>query len=95
MFTTAAVLALTITAAQAGSAVTVQYGDLNLSRPADARALSGRIDKAAEIACAQFKSSVASMFYRPSYVRCLRDAKTDTSARIAVLSGTHRAVASK
>lgn len=52
IFTTAAVLALTVTAAQAGDTVTVHFGDLDMTRAKDAQILAARIHDAAETACA-------------------------------------------
>ena len=52
--TTAALLALSITAAQANDiqpSVTVAFGDLNLSHPADAKILAGRLEAAAVQVC--------------------------------------------
>ncbi len=49
---TAALLALGITAAQADDASThVDYGDLDLSRPADAKVLADRLQDAAKLMC--------------------------------------------
>ena len=55
-FTTAAVLALALTAAHADDAVTdastdVVYGDLDLSRPVDASILAARLQNAASAVC--------------------------------------------
>lgn len=50
-FTTAAILALGITAAHADASTDVVYGDLDLSRPADARVLAARLQDAASSVC--------------------------------------------
>ena len=50
-FMTAAILALTMTAAQAGDTVTVHVGDLDLTRAQDARILDARVQAAAKTAC--------------------------------------------
>jgi UrcA family protein len=51
-FTTAAILALGITAAHADDASTdVAYGDLDLSRASDARVLAARLQDAASTVC--------------------------------------------
>jgi UrcA family protein len=54
-FTTAALLALGITAAQADdlsqASTTVSFGDLNLSQPADAKILADRLEDAATSVC--------------------------------------------
>ena len=52
-FTTAAILALTVTAAQAGDTVTVHVGDLNLTRAQDTQTLATRVQAAAKTACTQ------------------------------------------
>ena len=49
--TTATILALTVTAAQAGDTVTVHVGDLDLTRAQDAQILDTRVHDAAKIAC--------------------------------------------
>ena|SRR5437763_5775669 len=50
--TTAALLALSLTAAHADDASThVDYGDLDLSRPADAKVLADRLQDAAKLMC--------------------------------------------
>ena len=92
---TAAMLTLTITAAQAGSTITVRFGDLDLSRPADTQVLNSRIEKAAETACDTMQFSRASIFYSQWYARCVSNAVAKTSARIASVSGKYRAFASK
>jgi UrcA family protein len=51
-FITAAVLALTVTAAQAEGIVTVHVGDLNPANAKDAQLLTARISEAAEAVCA-------------------------------------------
>jgi len=50
-FMTAAILALTVTAAQAGDTVTVHVGDLYLTRANDAQMLATRVHDAAKTAC--------------------------------------------
>ena len=94
-FTSAAILALTITAALADS-TTVQFGDLDLSRPADMRVLNSRIEKAVETACSPLRGSGPSLFYRAFFARCVSNTTARMSARIAALStGKGLAVASK
>jgi UrcA family protein len=51
IFATAAVLALTVTAAQAEDTVTVHFGDLDLAKAKDAQLLTARIHDAAETVC--------------------------------------------
>jgi UrcA family protein len=95
-FTTAAMLALTITAAQADPAITVRFGDLDLSRPADTQVLNGRIEKAAETACTVPDSRSTSIYYNQWHARCVSHAVAETSARIAsVTSSKNRSFASK
>jgi UrcA family protein len=95
-FTTAAILTLTITAAQAGPAAIVRFGDLDLSRPTDVQVLNGRIEKAAEFICDSLGGSRSSIYYNQWYARCVSNAVADTSARIAsVASSKNRAFASK
>jgi UrcA family protein len=52
IFTAAALLALTITAAQAGDIVTVHFGDLDPASASDAQTVAARIHDAAEEVCA-------------------------------------------
>ena len=94
-FATAAALVLTLTAAQASPA-TVKFGDLDLSRPADAHVLSTRIQQAAETACSNLRSSSPSMFYKKWFETCVHATSAEMTARVAALSsGRSRAVASK
>ena len=92
---TTAMLTLTITAAQAGSSATVSFGDLDLSRPADVQVLNSRIAKAAEAICGLPNERTTSMFYNQMQARCVSRITTDTSTRIAAVSGKYRAFASK
>ena len=54
-FTTAAILALAITAAHADdyASTRVTFGDLDLSQPADAKVLADRLEDAAKSVCIQ------------------------------------------
>ena len=47
----AAVMALSATAAHAGDGLSIQYSDLDLSRPSDAAAFQQRVDSAAKSWC--------------------------------------------
>jgi UrcA family protein len=94
-FATAAILTLTITAAQAGPSAIVRLSDLDLSRPADTQVLNGRIEKAAEAACNSVKASSSTLNYNHWYARCVSNTVAETSARIAAVSGKSRAIASK
>ena len=100
IFTAAAMLTLTLAlplaAAQADPAITVHFGDLDLSRTADTQALNSRIEKAAETACTSLRDVRPRMFYNAWFAQCVREATAMTSARIAALTSTrYRAVASK
>lgn len=96
MSTTAAILALTLSAAQAGPAVTIHYGDLDLSRPDDSRVLDSRIRQAAETLCASLHGADTKIFFDRWFDNCVRYGVDDTKARImAQSSGKHRAVARK
>ena len=92
---TTAMLTLTITAAQAGPSAIVHFGDLDLSRPADVQVLNSRIAKAAEATCGMPDERTTSMFYNQLHARCVSRITTDTSTRIAAVSGKYRAFASK
>jgi UrcA family protein len=93
---TTAMLTLTITAAQAGPAAVVRFGDLDLSRPADVQVLNGRIMKAAEATCGVADPHATSLYYQKWHSTCISRAVTDTSARIASVSTNKtRAFASK
>jgi UrcA family protein len=100
IFTAAAMLTLTLAlplaAAQADPVGNVYFGDLDLSRPADAQSLNNRIEKAAETACISLRGMRPWTFYNSWYAHCVSDAAARTSARIAALtSGKYRTVASK
>ena len=96
MFNTAAILALTLSAAQAGPAVTVRYSDLDLSRPGDSRVLDSRIRQATEAVCASHFGSSTKLFHHRWFENCVRHGVADTTERVmAQSSSQHRAVASK
>ena len=96
MFNTAAILALTLTAAQAGASITVGYKDLDLSRPGDSRVLDSRIRQAAETVCASHFGPSTKLFHERWFENCVRHGVADTRVRImAQSSGKYRAVASK
>ena len=95
-FATTLVLALTISAAQAGTSIVVRFSDLNVSNPGDAQILNSRIERAAGTFCASLRTSSSTLFYDEWYARCVRDASATTSARIASQSaGKYHAIASK
>src|SRR6185437_8321975 len=95
--TAAALLALTITAAQAAS-LTVRYGDLNLSNADDARILASRVQTAAEAACADWKpdrwqknSFFVNRFYKNIYDSCVDTTSRRVNSRVMVKSVAHTA----
>jgi UrcA family protein len=95
--TTAAILVLSLALpAAAQDSLTVRYGDLDLSRPADVQLLNGRIQTAAETACANLLSKPTSRFYHEWFAKCVSRTTAQTSEKIASLSsGRNRAIASK
>ena len=95
MFATTAALALTITAVQADPAVTVRYGDLDLSSAAGAHVLNSRIQQAAQTTCAGLRNPRPPLFYHDWYAGCVRNVSAETTMRIAALSSRTRAIASK
>lgn len=78
--TTAALLALGLTAAHAEDSdvvsTTVAYGDLNLSQPADAKILAGRLQVAAKSVCLKANPEIAA---KSSLEVC-----TDTAITVAM-----------
>ena len=72
-FITAAVLAMTITAAQAGGIVTLHVSDLNPTNTKDAQLLTARIHDAAEAACAPVAVRDASpiSYYGAIFEQCV------------------------
>ena len=85
--TTATLLALTVTAAHAGdttnSSVNVAFGDLNLSRPADAKILAGRLEAAAALVCRDAADGQMGPAARRVMQECVSDAVNVALARIA------------
>lgn len=95
-FTTASVLALTISAAQAGDVVSVQFGDLNLANANDEQTLAGRVHAAAALVCAseiQDRHPVP-LHYRLTRDRCIERASRATSARVMAAASKSRRFAS-
>jgi len=72
-FITAAVLAMTVAAAQAGGIVTLHVGDLNPTNTKDAQLLTARIHDAAEAACAPVAVRDASpiSYYGAIFEQCV------------------------
>lgn len=76
-FATAAILALSIGAAEADP-FTVPFGDLNLANPGDARILASRAQTLSAAACADWKpdrwqrdSYFVNLFYKNIYDSCI------------------------
>jgi UrcA family protein len=88
-FAAAALLVLTVTAAHAGTqdAVPVVFGDLNLSNPADAKILAGRLQAAAAQACINANRDLTSdahiaPAFRTQMQACVKDAINVAMAQI-------------
>lgn len=95
-FVAIAALALTVTAAEAGSPTVVHYGDLDLSSSYDALVLKARIHQAAAAACDSLTSADhSSAFYDFWLARCVRETSAETTARIVAKSNQTSKVASK
>jgi UrcA family protein len=88
--TTTAILALTLTAAQAGPVITVPYGDLDLSRPADAQVLGARVARAAESTCDSLANLRPALFYKSWFAACVRSTAAEATSQIAALSRSDR-----
>lgn len=72
--TIAAVAALASAGAASAQTVRAAYGDLDLSSPRDARAFTGRVDLAAQEACAgPFHGDLRSFTEHPRCVALVRD----------------------
>ncbi len=86
-FATAALLTLTITAAHAGDAtspsVSVAFGDLNLSHPADAKILAGRLQAAAVQVCQDAANGQHGVAAQHAIRECVREAIDIALAHIA------------
>ncbi|HEY1876013.1 MAG TPA: UrcA family protein [Rhizomicrobium sp.] len=95
-FTTASILALTITTAQAASDVEVKVGDLDLSRPSDASVLQGRIQQAANKACDQLLWNLPTsfVFYGSWFNGCTNSTGATIARRVEARTGQYRTFAS-
>ena len=96
-FTTAAILALTVTAAQAGDSVTVRFGDLDLAKAKDAQVLASRVHAAAALVCAsegQDRHPVL-LEYRLTSDRCIAGVSQTLSAKVLAMAGQTGKFASK
>jgi UrcA family protein len=96
-FTTAAILALTITAAQAANDVTVHFGDLDLTKASDAQVLTDRVHVAAASACALQSNDPrpVSLYYRATSDSCIAHISQTISWLIIARSGQYMSFASK
>jgi len=91
---TAAILALTATAAHAAGPAVVRFGDLDLSKPADARILAGRVQTAAEAACTEWKPRVEGekswAFYNMTHESCLSTITRSLTSQVMASAAAHR-----
>lgn len=94
-FTAASIFALTVTAARAAPAIDVQFSDLDLSKPSDARVLEARVHQAADRACGPLRSYAPSLFYRAWFDTCVRATSVQTTRRVAAMSGRYSMFASR
>ena len=96
-FTTAAILALTVTAAQAGDAATVRFGDLDLAKLSDTQVLAGRVHAAAALVCASdgLERYPVKLEDRSRRERCIADVSQTLSAKVLAMSGQTGKFASK
>ena len=96
-FTTAAILALTVTAAQAGNSVTVRFGDLDLTRAKDAQLLDSRVHAAATLVCGSHGYDLHSLRLedRLSRDNCIAYVSQTLSAKVLAMSDQSRKFAGK
>jgi UrcA family protein len=100
-FLTAAVLTLSVIAAQAGDTVTVHVGDLDLAKAQDAQMLDTRVQAAAKTACTpEFGAHTHAIDYNNAlFQSCIKQAsksamtKYQTMAKGPVLA--HSQIANK
>jgi UrcA family protein len=94
-FTTAFILALTVTAAQAAPVFDVKFNDLDLSKPSDASVLESRVHQAANRVCGQLRQSFpTSLDYRIWFNSCMRATIAETTRWVEARAGHHRSFAS-
>ena len=95
--TTAAILALTITAAQADGSVTVRFGDLDLAKANDTQVLAGRVHAAAELACASdgLERYPVKLEDRSRRDRCIAQVSQILSAKVLAMADQTGKFASK
>ena len=87
--TAASIFALTVTTAQAAPAIDIQFRDLDLSRPSDARVLEARVHQAADEACGPLRDPL-SLFYRTWFNSCVRATSLETTRRVEAAAGGYR-----
>jgi UrcA family protein len=93
--TTASILALTVTTGYAASdTVEVKFGDLNLSKPSDARILDDRIQQAANGVCDELLWSYpAAGVYQYWYKRCINATVAQLAKQVEARVGAYRTFA--
>jgi UrcA family protein len=96
-FTTAAILVLAATAAQAGDIATVRFGDLDLTRAKDAQLLDSRVRAAAALVCAAdgHDRYPVLLEYRLTREKCIADVSQTLSAKVLAMAGQSRKIAGK
>ena len=95
-FTTASILALTVTTAHAAFDVEVQFGDLDLSKPSDANVLENRIQQATNKVCGPLLWSypAAFVFYRSWFNGCTNATGAQITRRVEARAGQYPTFAS-
>jgi UrcA family protein len=96
-FTTASILALSVTTAQAASDVEVQFGDLDLSSPSQASILQERIKQASNKVCGPLLwsyPSPPSLFYPRWFKDCVNATSAETTRRVEARAGQYLTFAS-
>jgi len=89
--TTAIALTLAVTAANAAPA-TLHFADLDISKPGDARILAGRVQVAAQAACADRKPEAgqkASQFYGAIFEHCVSSVSHRMNIQVQAASVAH------
>jgi UrcA family protein len=96
-FTTVAILALTISAAQAAGDVVVRFGDLDLAKASDAQVLAGRVHAAAALVCLSENQDryPVLLHYRLTREKCIDSVSQTLSAKVLAMSGQSRKFAGK
>jgi UrcA family protein len=95
--TAVSILALTVTTAKAYPPVQVAFGDLDLSRPADANELRERVQQAANTACGELRfahPSPPTLYYRIWIRDCVSATSATTTRQVEARAGQYLAYAS-